>query len=186
MILPVYVYGSPILRKVAAEIDKDYPGLEQFINDLTETMYFTDGVGLAAPQVGKSIKVLSIDATPFKDDDPSLEDFKRVMINPKIIVRTGDETPFNEGCISIPGIRENVLRPTRIKVTYFDPEFNFKEETIEGIAARIVQHECDHLEGVLFIDHISMMRKKLLKRKLTDISKGDVDVDYKIVFPVKK
>ena len=180
MNLPIYVYGQPILRKVAVDIKKDYPGLTQFIADLWETMYKSDGIGLAAPQVGKSIRIFVIDGAPLAEDDPTLSGFKHTFINARITERNADEVPFTEGCLSLPNIREEVLRPSKVRVEYYDENWQFHDEYVEGIAARIVQDEYDHLDGKLFVDHISALRRTLLKSKLTAISKGKVDVAYKI------
>ena len=180
MILPVFVYGSPVLRKVAADIPEDYPGLDEFIETLFDTMYQSDGIGLAAPQVGKSIRIFVVDASPLEDDDEFLKDFRKVFINPRIISYEGGLSTYNEGCLSIPDIREDVERESAILIRYCDRDFNYREEYYDGIAARIIQHEYDHLEGRLFTDHISPLKKRLLKRKLTLISKGMVDVKYRI------
>ena len=180
MVYPIVVYGSPILRKVAKEVDKDYPDLEQFIADLWETMYKSDGVGLAAPQVGKSIRIFVIDTTELDENDPSLKDFKKTFINPKIMINDGDLWTSNEGCLSLPKLREDVERKSRIRIQYFDENWNFHEEEYDGVKARVIQHEYDHLEGILFVDLLSPLRRKLLKGKLNDISKCKVDVDYKI------
>lgn len=180
MIYPVFLYGSPVLRKVAVEIPTDFKELNELTDSLFETMYHSDGIGLAAPQIGKSLRIFVVDASPLEEDDPSLKDFKKVFINPTIISREGDLSAFNEGCLSIPDIREDVERESAIKIRYCDRDFNYKEEYYEGIAARIIQHEYDHLEGRLFIDLISPLKKRLLKRKLTSISKGKVDVKYRI------
>jgi peptide deformylase len=183
MILPVYVYGSPILRKVAVDIDKDYAGLKEFIADMWETMYKSDGVGLAAPQVGKSIRVIVIDGSPMADDDPSVETFKKTLINAHIIEQSGDDFIFQEGCLSLPGIREEVARPSKLKIRYYDEDWQLHEEEYDGLIARIIQHEYDHLEGILFVDKIPFIRKRLLNSRLTAITKGKVDVSYKIKFP---
>lgn len=180
MIYPIVVYGSPILRKKAIEIDKDYPDLQKLIEDMFETMYVSDGVGLAAPQIGKSVRLIVIDADPMKEDDPDLEGFKKVFINPQILDETGEEWPFNEGCLSLPKIREEVIRKEKIRIKYFDEKFELKEEEYDGIKARVLQHECDHLEGVLFIDKIAPLKKKLLKSKLNAIAKGKIDAGYRI------
>ena len=180
MIYPIVVYGSPILRKVSQEIDKDYPDLQQFIADMWETMYFSDGVGLAAPQVGKSVRLFVIDGSSMEEDDPKLKDFKKVFINPKIVENTGKEWAFSEGCLSLPQIREDVFRQEKVHIQYYDEDFNFHDETYDGIAARVIQHEYDHLDGVLFIDHLAPLKKKLLKGKLNAITKLKVDVKYKI------
>jgi len=196
MIFPIIAYGDPVLRKVAVEIDKNYPGLQQLIEDMFETTYEANGVGLAAPQVGKSIRLFVVDATPFaedKDDGGKLPDenkmlkgFKKVFINARIVHEEGELWKFNEGCLSIPKIREDVERMPKIRIDYFDENFNHFVESYEGIAARIIQHEYDHINGKLFVDHINPMRRKMLKGKLKDISTGKVDVTYKMKFPLKK
>lgn len=186
MVLPITAYGHPVLRKVARDIDKDYPGLKELISDMYETMYATHGVGLAAPQVNLSIRLLVMDATPYSEEDPAAKDFKRVLINPKIIEESGDDWTFNEGCLSIPEIREDVIRKPKIRIQYYDESWEFHDETYEGVMGRIIQHEYDHLEGILFVDKISSIRKMLLKRRLSDISKGEIDIDYKMIFPNKK
>jgi peptide deformylase len=180
MILPVYVIGSPVLRKVAEEITPDYEGLQELLNDMEETMYHSDGIGLAAPQIGKSIRMFIIDASPLEEDDETLKDFKKVFINPKIIEYKGELALFNEGCLSIPTIREDVERESEIRIQYYDENFKFHDETFDGIKARIIQHEYDHLEGILFTDRLSALKKRLLKGKLTSVSKGKVDVKYRI------
>ncbi|MCX6235849.1 MAG: peptide deformylase [Bacteroidetes bacterium] len=186
MILPIIAYGHPILRQVSPNIDKDYPGLKELISDIFETMYDSNGVGLAAPQVNRSIRLIVVDASPYATDHPEVQEFKKVFINAKIINEWGDEWTFNEGCLSIPDIREDVTRHSKIRIQYQDEDFNFHDDEYEGVAARIIQHEYDHLEGILFVDRISSLRKTLLKRKLYDISKGDIDVKYKMIFPVQK
>lgn len=186
MILPVTAYGHPTLRKVAEDIDKDYEGLDQLIKDMFETMYHTIGVGLAAPQINKSIRLFVVDATPYAEDEPELENFKKVFFNAQITERWGDEYYFNEGCLSVPDIHEDVERPSSIKIEYYDQEWNFHEETYEGTAARIIQHEYDHLEGVLFVDRLSSLRKTFLRKRLADISAGNVKVKYKMIFPRPK
>src|ERR1700739_3345356 len=198
MILPVVVYGDPVLRKVGVDIDKNYEGLDELIANMFETMYNASGVGLAAPQIGKAIRLFVIDATPFSevDEDDEEEDklskkeieflknFKRVFINAKIISEKGDEWKFNEGCLSIPKIREDVLRRPVVTIEYYDANFKKHTETIEGVAARIVQHEYDHIDGKLFTDRISAFRRKLIAGKLTDISKGKFSASYKTkVYP---
>jgi peptide deformylase len=186
MIYPIVVYGHPILRKVAEEIDRDYPGLGQFVSDLFETMYFSDGLGLAAPQVGKSVRVFVIDAKPIAEDDPELNDFKKVFINAHITERSEDLVPMNEGCLSIPNLREEVVRESRIRINYLDENWVYHDEVYEGIKARIIQHEYDHLDGILFVDKISPLRKRLIKSKLTAISKGKFDADYQTILPGQK
>jgi peptide deformylase len=200
MILPIVAYGDPVLKKVGAEIKADYPNLTQLIADMKETMYHAKGVGLAAPQVGHSIRLFVVDASPFAEDDDEEEDeepkmtkkeiqflksFRRVFINASITDEWGEEWKFNEGCLSIPKIREDVYRFPEIEITYQDEQFKKHTETFSGVAARIIQHEYDHIEGKLFTDHISQLRKRLLKGKLLDISKGKVKTDYKMRFPVK-
>ncbi|GIV41321.1 MAG: peptide deformylase [Vicingaceae bacterium] len=189
MIYPIVAYGDPVLRKKAKEIDLSSVNVEELtklIDDMFETMYKASGVGLAAPQIGKSIRLFIVDASPFADDDPQLQNFKKVFINPEITEKYGGEWKFNEGCLSIPGIREDVNRPTHIKIRYFDESLNQKEEVFDGLASRIIQHEYDHIEGILFIDHLNPLRKKLLQSKLKNISKGNVKVDYKMKFPAVK
>ncbi len=186
MILPIVAYGHPVLKKVAREITKDYPGLKDFIANMWETMFQGDGVGLAAPQVNRSIRIIVIDASPYKEKYPEQGEFKRVFINPKIYKTEGEEFSFNEGCLSIPGIREDVMRKPVVYLRYLDEQFQEHDERYEGIIARVFQHEYDHLEGFLFVDRISNLRKILLTGKLNDISKGKVDVDYKMMFPKLK
>lgn len=194
MILPIVAYGDPVLKKEAVEIDKDYQDLDQLIENMFETMYQASGVGLAAPQIGKSIRLFIVDGSPFAEDeedevDPravGMEDFKKVFINPIIEEESGEEWGFNEGCLSIPKIREEVFRKEKILITYYDQNWELKEETYEGYAARIIQHEYDHIDGVLFTDHLSPLKKRLLTKKLQNISKGIIDVDYKMKFPVVK
>lgn len=180
MIKPVYVYGSPVLRKVATDIKSDYPNLKGLINDMFETMHHSDGIGLAAPQVGLSIRIFVIDASPLADDHPEMKDFRRVFINAHIIERSDEEILYNEGCLSIPNIREDVQRPESILMQYVDENFEPKEERFNGLAARIIQHEYDHLEGVLFTDKVSPIKRQLLKSKLTAISKGKFSASYKV------
>ncbi len=183
MILPIVAYGDPVLKKEAEEIEEDYPFLKELIDNMYETMYNAEGVGLAAPQIGKSIRLFIVDASPFEEDEPSLKDFKRTFINPIIVEEEGEEWSFNEGCLSIPGIRENVSRQPKIVIEYMDENFNIVEEEFEGIAARIIQHEYDHIEGILFTDHISPLKRRLLKGRLNNISKGNVKVNYRMKFP---
>ena len=180
MFLPIYLYGMPVLRKQAESISADYPGLQTLIENMYDTMYQSDGIGLAAPQVGLGIRLLVIDASPMADLYPECKDFKRTMINPQIISRDGSEISCEEGCLSLPGIHEKVLRPDRIAIRYCDSDFQEREESLEGFAARVVQHEYDHLEGHLFIDHLSPIRKQLIKSKLNNIIKGKVRCDYRV------
>lgn len=183
MIYPIMIYGSPVLRKVAENIDKDYHGLKEFIDDMWETMYHSDGLGLAAPQVGKSIRLFVIDGAPLEEDEPELKNFKKVFINPKILETSEDNIPHNEGCLSIPNLREEVSRPSKIRLEYYDENFNHYDEWFGGMAARVIQHEYDHLEGVMFTDKVSPIKKRLLKGKLASISKGKFSVDYKFRLP---
>lgn len=196
MILPIVAYGDPVLKKEAEEIDQNYEGLSELISNMFETMYNAHGVGLAAPQIGKSIRLFIVDASPFAEkeegekEDPlakGAEDFRKVFINPIIEEENGKEWAFSEGCLSIPGIREDVYRKEQVTISYYDENFNLKEETYDGYIARVIQHEYDHVDGVLFTDHLSGLKKKLLSKKLTKISKGEMPVDYKMRFPnVKK
>lgn len=186
MIYPVTVYGDPLLRKVAKPIEKDFKGLPELVENMFETMYHSDGVGLAAPQVGKSIRIFVVDASPAADEEPELEGFKKAFINPEILERYGDELVMNEGCLSLPEIREDITRTERVKIKYVDENFEEHVEEYGGFAARVIQHEYDHLDGVLLIDHLSPLRKRLLKGKLTAISKGKVKTSYRIVLPGKK
>jgi peptide deformylase len=179
MIYPIVVYGSPVLRKVAKEVEKDYPHLKELVADLFETMYVSDGVGLAAPQIGKSVRIFVIDGTAMAEDDPTLDGFKKAFINPKIVEETGEIWTFTEGCLSLPTMREDVERPGTIRIQYYDHDFNFYDETYSGIHARIMQHEYDHLQGILLIDRVAPLKKKMLKGKLNDIMKGKVKVAYK-------
>jgi peptide deformylase len=186
MILPIVAYGDPVLKKKAEEISRDYPGLQELIANMYETMYASSGVGLAAPQIGLSIRLFITDGSPFDDEeDPDVKDFKKVFINPVITTEEGERWIFNEGCLSIPGIREDVNRKETVHITYYDENFEMHRETYKGLSARIIQHEYDHLEGILFIDHLSAFRKRLLKNRLLDISKGRVDVQYRMKFPLK-
>jgi len=193
MILPILAYGDPVLRKIGKDIEKDFPDLQELIDNMKETMKNAQGVGLAAPQIGKAIRLFLIDASPFAESDELeeeeiefLKEFKRVIINAEIIEEDGDDWIFNEGCLSIPNINEDVSRQDTIKVSYLDENFIQKEETLNGLAARIFQHEYDHIEGVLFTDKISSLKKRLLKKKLDNISKGKIDVSYKMKFPKSK
>lgn len=179
MIRPVCIYGSSVLRKVAQDITPEYPNIKELINDMFETMYHSDGVGLAAPQIGLSIRLFVIDATPFEEDDEEVKDFKRVFINAKIVERSGEKKLFNEGCLSIPNLREDVERDDVIRMQYLDENFEPHEEVFSGIRARIVQHEYDHLEGILFTDKVSPIRRQLLRNKLAGITKGRFSIDYK-------
>lgn len=187
MKLPIIAYGDPILRKKATAIEPaEYPHIKQLVEDMFETMYGARGVGLAAPQVGLSMRLFVVDATPFDDDEPELKDFKKVFINATMLDETGEDWAFNEGCLSIPDIREDVYRQPEITISYYDEDWKHHEDTFKGMAARIIQHEYDHIEGKLFTDKLSPLRKRLIEKKLNDISKGIVDVDYKMKFPAQK
>jgi peptide deformylase len=200
MILPIVAYGDPVLKKEADEITNEFPDLQKLIKDMYETMYHASGVGLAAPQIGKSIRMFVVDGSPFaeKDEDDEdeeevpdpkavgIENFKKVFINPIIEEESGEEWGFHEGCLSIPKIREEVFRKEKIQVSYYDENWNFHEEAFEGYAARIIQHEYDHIDGILFTDHLSPLKRRLLTKRLQNISKGDVKVDYKMKFPIVK
>lgn len=180
MIYPVVVYGHPVLRKVAQEISPDYEGLKDVIANMWETMYYSDGIGLAAPQVGLSVRLFVIDADPIKDEFPELEGFKKVFINARVELLESKEVSLSEGCLSVPTINEDVKRPTKVRVTYVDENFQPREEVYEGFAARVIQHEYDHTQGTLFIDRLNPLKKRLLKGKLAKISRGEVKVSYKI------
>jgi peptide deformylase len=188
MILPIIAYGDPILRKLCEEIDPTYEKIQDFIDDLFETMNAANGVGLAAPQVGRSIRLFIVDTSPLaeEEDDPTLADFKKVFINPEMLSEEGEPWDFNEGCLSIPEVREDVKRKPYIQIRYYDQEFKQHMERFSDLPARIIQHEYDHIEGILFTDHLNPLKKRLLKRKLTDISKGKIDIGYKMKFPLIK
>ena len=178
MIYPIVIYGDPILKKRAEEIKKGHPGLADIIRDMYETMEAAHGIGLAAPQIGKSIRLFVVDATAMEDEDA--KDFKQVFINPEILEEGDEEWKFEEGCLSIPGIKEDVYRPDVIKLKYYDENFKQHIETFDGIKGRIIQHEYDHIDGVLFIEHISAFKKSLLRGKLKDISNGKLDAKYPV------
>jgi peptide deformylase len=180
MVYPIVVYGSPVLRKKALDVERGYKELDTLVADMFETMYKSDGMGLAAPQIGKSLRVIVIDTTSMAEDDPSMKDFKKVFINPRIVKEEGEPWIFNEGCLSLPKIREDVLRKPRIHIRYYDENWQYHDEHFDGVKARILQHECDHLDGILFIDRISPLRKKILQGRLNDITRCKVDVSYKI------
>ena len=192
MILPIVAYGSPVLKKVAEEITPDYPDLQELIDNMWETMYASSGVGLAAPQVGLSVRLFVIDASPFVDEEQmnaeeikNLTSFKKVFINPTIVSEDGSFWDFNEGCLSIPDVREDVARKEEISLHYFDENFESHKLKLNGLAARVVQHEYDHIEGILFTVYLSPLKKRLLKNKLNAISKGAISVDYRMKFPKK-
>ena len=190
MILPIVAYGDTVLKKKAKEIDKDYPELEGLIENMYETMYGAFGVGLAAPQIGLPIRLFLVDTEPFSEDEDlsekdkaQMKDFKKTFINAQILEETGDEWAFNEGCLSIPDVREDVFRQPKITIQYQDENFETHVEAYDGLIARVIQHEYDHIEGVLFTDKLSSFKKRLIKGKLTNISKGKVKIDYKMRFP---
>ena len=182
MIYPVYTYGTKVLREKTKNIDKDFKGLEELINDMFSTMHTADGVGLAAPQIGKSLRLFVVDATPLAKENPEMEDFKMEFINPVITERSGEVKVYTEGCLSLPGISEDVKRENEIVISYMDKDFNKKEEKYTGVKARILQHEYDHLEGILFVDRLNVLKKKMLKSRLNNIIKGKVDIKYKAKF----
>ncbi|MDD3876411.1 MAG: peptide deformylase [Bacteroidales bacterium] len=180
MILPIVLFGDPILKKRVEDVSPEQKDLKEFIENMYETMYAADGVGLAAPQVGKSINLFIMDASTFADEYPDAKDFKKVFINPEMIEESGEEWLFNEGCLSFPHLREEVLRKPKIIINYLDENFVEHEETYEGIIARIIQHEYDHLRGIVFVDRLTFLKKQLIKNKLINISKGNVNAPYKV------
>ena len=186
MKLPVIAYGDPVLRKPAIDIDSTYSNLNTLIEDMFETMYNANGVGLAAPQIGKSIRLFVIDASPYAEEEPELKDFKKVFINPIIKEEEGEEWAFSEGCLSIPDIHEEVYRQEALVLEYMDEHWKKHTQRFTGLAARVIQHEYDHIEGKLFTDKLPALRKVLLKSRLDAISKGKVSVDYKMKFPIQK
>jgi peptide deformylase len=196
MIYPIVAYGDPILRKATRFVEQEEIDLKKLEADMFETMYNANGVGLAAPQIGMNIRVFIVDGTPFseKSDDDDDEDepdlslvgFKKIFINPEVLEEWGDEWAFEEGCLSIPGIRGDVYRPENLAIRYRDADWNLIEEEYSGMAARIIQHEYDHLLGKLFVDYLPTLKKQFIKKKLTDISKGNVDADYRMRFPSKR
>ena len=193
MILPIVAYGDPVLKKKAIDITKDYPKFDELLSNMFETMYNAYGVGLAAPQIGLPIRLFLVDTSPFAEDEElseeeqsTLKDFKRVFINAKITKEEGDEWVFNEGCLSIPDVREDVFRQPKITIEYVDENFKAHTEVFDGLIARVIQHEYDHIEGVLFTDKLSSLKKRLLKGRLSNISKGKINVDYRMRFPNQK
>ena len=192
MILPIVAYGDPVLRKKATVISSDYPNLKELIDNMYETMYNAYGVGLAAPQIGLPIRLFLVDTSPFAEDETltpeeqnQLKDFKCTFINAKILEEEGDDWAFNEGCLSIPNIREDVFRQPKIKIEYQDEAFNEHVKEFDGLLARVIQHEYDHIEGILFTDKLSSFKKRLIKSKLQNISKGNITIDYKMKFPAE-
>ena len=186
MIYPIVIYGHPALKKVAEDIEKDHPNLQRLIDDLFETMYNAEGIGLAAPQIGKTERIFVIDGEPIAEDDISMQGFKVAFINARIIERSGELDVMKEGCLSIPNLREEVNRESHIRITYYDQNWEFHDETYDGYKARVIQHEYDHLDGIVFTDKISALRKRLIKGKLTSISKGIFDADYRTILPGQK
>lgn len=194
MVLPIVAYGDPVLRKKAKEINKDYPKLDELLQNMWDTMYHAYGVGIAAPQIGLPIRVFVVDATPFAEDEElteeektELRNLKQVFINPRILSEEGDEWAFNEGCLSIPDIREDVFRKPDITIEFLDENFEKHTRSFTGLSARVIQHEYDHIEGILFTDKLSSLKKRLIKGKLANIAKGKINVDYRMRFPeIKK
>ncbi|MEN8815519.1 MAG: peptide deformylase [Nonlabens sp.] len=193
MILPIVAYGDPVLKKKAKDISEEHPDFKEILENMWETMYNASGVGLAAPQVGLPIRVFLVDTTPFSDDpdlsaeeSAELDGFKKAFINAQIIEENGEEWAFNEGCLSIPNVREDVFRQEEVVIRYLDENFKEHTDTYHGLIARVIQHEYDHIEGVLFTDKISSLKKRLIKGKLTNISKGKTNVDYRMRFPEVK
>jgi peptide deformylase len=184
MIYPIVMYGDPVLRQRAKDIEKG-TDLKMLIDDMFETMHGASGIGLAAPQIGKSIRLFIVDGTVLEDEE-GMENFKKAFVNPEILEEVGTPWEFEEGCLSIPNIRENVSRKERLKIRYYDENWNLHEEEYDGMKARIIQHEYDHIEGKLFVDYLPALKKRLLKGKLADISKGKVDTEYRIIAPLKK
>ncbi len=185
MIYPIVMYGDPVLRQRAKEI-KVGSDIQQLIDDMFETMHGASGIGLAAPQIGKDIRLFIVDATILLDEEPDMHDFKKTFINAHITEETGAPWDFEEGCLSIPNIREKISRKAKLKITYYDENWNMHEEAYDGMKARIIQHEYDHIEGKMFVDYLTPLKKRLLKGKLADISKGKVDTEYRIIAPLKK
>jgi peptide deformylase len=186
MILPVVSYGNAVLVKKAEDIASSYAGLPELIDNMFETMYAASGVGLAAPQVNLPLRLFVVDASPFHEDDPKADGFKKVFINAQIYERSENELLMDEGCLSFPGIREEVFRPESIRIRYLDENFIEHDEQYSGILARVIQHEYDHIEGILFVDHLSNLRKVLLKRRLKELSVGQVKVSYRMTFASPK
>lgn len=183
MILPIVAYGDPILRKKGEEITKDYPKLKELIANMEDTMEHASGVGLAAPQIGLAIRMFIIDSRLMMDEGEEHLGVKETFINATILEETGKEWAFEEGCLSIPHIREDVMRKSVIKIHYFDADFNEHTKTIDGLTARVIQHEYDHIEGILFTDHLKPLKRKLLQKRLRNISDGKINIGYKMKFP---
>jgi len=183
MIYPITVYGDPVLRKITTDISKDFEDLDKLVSDMFDTMHNAEGVGLAAPQIGLTVRIFVVDLSPLGDEEPLLTDFKKVFINPHIIEKEGDKVLMDEGCLSLPGLREDVLRFNTIHIKYFSENWQEFDEVYTGFAARVLQHEYDHLDGIMFVDYCSPLKKRLLKGKLSDISRGLVTTSYKIKVP---
>jgi peptide deformylase len=187
MTYPILVYGHPVLKKIAVDIEKDYTDLQKLVDDLFDTMYHSEGLGLAAPQIGRSIRLFVIDGAPVAEDEPELANFKKVFINAHLVEKSGELVPMNEGCLSIPHIREEVKRESHIRIHYYDEKWEYHDDIFDGYKARIIQHEYDHLDGILFTDKINPLKKQLIRGKLLDISKGKFEADYKtIVYTPRK
>lgn len=186
MKLPIYLYGHPVLRNQSEDITPDYPDLKKLLDDMYATMYASEGVGLAAPQIGRNDRIVVIDASPVAETYPECDGKKMTLINPKIEILDGEKITRGEGCLSLPGISENVTRVEHIRLKWVDENFTPHDEEISGFLARIVQHECDHLEGKLYIDHISLIRKQLIRGKLTNIIEGKIRCDYPVKYAPKK
>lgn len=186
MKLPVYLYGHPVLREISEDITPDYPGLKQLVADMFETMYASEGVGLAAPQIGRNDRIVVIDASPVAENFPECDGWKKVLINPEIEILDGEKISRSEGCLSLPGISEDVKRVEHIRLCWLDEDMQPHQEEISGFLARIVQHECDHLEGMLYIDHISPIRKQLIRSKLNNILTGRIRCDYPVKYAPRR
>jgi peptide deformylase len=186
MKLPVYLYGHPVLRKVSEDITPDYPDLKTLLDNMYETMYASEGVGLAAPQIGRNDRIVVIDADPVAENFPECAGRKFTLLNPEIEILDGEEVTRGEGCLSLPGLSENVNRVEHIRLRWLDENFQPHEEEMSGFLARIVQHECDHLEGKLYIDHVSLIRKQLIRGKLNNIIDGKIRCDYQVRYAPKK
>ena len=184
MIYPIVVYGDPVLKKRARDIEQGEMDLIELSNDMFETMEAAHGIGLAAPQIGKSIRLFVVDGSPLEEE--GMEAFRKVFVNPEINEETGEKWPFEEGCLSIPNIREEVSRNERLTIRYFDEHWNEHTDTFDGMKARIIQHEYDHIEGILFTDYLSPFKKRMLRGKLQNITKGKMSVDYRVALPVKR
>ncbi|MBT1703017.1 peptide deformylase [Chryseosolibacter indicus] len=184
MIYPIVMYGDPVLRQRGKDIEQG-TDIKQLIADMMETMHAANGIGLAAPQIGKGIRLFVVDGSSL-EEEPGMENFKKAFINPQILEETGTPWDFEEGCLSIPNIREKISRKEKLKIRYYDEDWNLHEDTFDGMQARIIQHEYDHIEGKMFVDYLTPLKKRLLKSKLADISKGKVDTEYRIIAPVKR